>query len=70
MHIPNPETYRPWLGEEVNRALFILVEYRNGKALYFLSVTDYLIKNIAHWWMQEFPDVPVPFEVERYDEDL
>lgn len=50
MHTPNPETYRPWLGEKVNRALFILVNHKNSKALVELSVSDYLEKMIVHWW--------------------
>ena len=70
MHNPNHKTYRPWLGEEVNRALFILVSHRNSRALFPLSVSDYLEKVIAHWWKIEFPDVPVPFKSKSYYEDL
>jgi hypothetical protein len=70
MNIPNHKTYRPWLGEEVNRALFILVEHRNNKALFPLSVSDYIEKMVASWWKKEFLDVPVPFQCKRYDEDL
>lgn len=70
MHIPTPSTYRMWLGETVNQALFLLVEHKNKTALKPLSVTDYAEKMIAHWWRQEFPDVPVPFQTKRFDEDL
>lgn len=70
MHEPNYKTYRPWLGEEVNRALFILVSYRNSKALSPLSVSDYIEKMIASWWRSEFPTIPVPFQCRRYDNDL
>jgi hypothetical protein len=70
MHTPNQNTYRPWLGEEVNRALFILVEHRNSKALSPLSVSDYIEKMVASWWKREFPDAPVPFQCKRYDDDL
>lgn len=59
-----------WLGEEVNKALFTLVANKNSNALKELSVTEYVEKMIAHWWKQEFPDVPVPFNVKRYDADL
>ena len=70
MHIPNHKTYRPWLGEEVNKALFILVDYRNSRALSPLSVSDYIEKMVASWWKNEFPDKPPPFQCRRYDEDL
>lgn len=70
MHTPNPDTYRPWLGKEVNRALFILVRHRNSKALSSLSVSDYIEKMVASWWKNEFPDVPVPFQCSRYYDDL
>ena len=70
MHTPNPNNYRMWLGEEVNKALFTLVANKNSNALKELSVTEYVEKMIAHWWKQEFPDVPVPFNVKRYDADL
>ena len=69
-HIPNPDTYRPWLGVAVNRALLRLVEHRNHKALQPLSASDYLEKAIANWWRSEFPGEPVPFETKRYDLDL
>lgn len=70
MHVPNPKSYRPWLGEEINRALFTLVEHRNSKALVELSVTDYLEKMIVHWWKSEFPYREVPFKVKPYFEDF
>lgn len=69
-HYPNPSTYRPWLGGKVNEALIRIVMKKNETALKSLSVSDYLEKMIAHWWAQEFPGVPVPFPVKRYDEDL
>lgn len=69
-HIPNSQTYRPWLGEKVNQALFRLAEHKNETALVPLSVSDYLEKMIAHWWINEFPNEPIPFEVKAYFEDL
>lgn len=69
-HTPNPETYRAWLGVEVNKALFELVLHRNSKCLSPLSVTDYLEKMIASWWRNEFPDRDVPFKAKPYYEDL
>lgn len=70
MHTPNPRTYRPWLGEEVNRALFILVQHKNDEALVELSVSDYLEKMILHWWKNEFPNDIPPFKVRPYYQDL
>ena len=70
MHIPNPSTYRAYLGEEVNLALFELAQHKNKDAFIELSVTDYLEKMIAHWWKNEFPDRPVPFETKEFYEDL
>ena len=70
MHTPNPNNYRMWLGEEVNKALFDIVAKKNANAIKELSVTEYVEKMIAHWWKQEFPGIPVPFETKRYDEDL
>ena len=70
MHTPNPETYRMWLGEDVNRALFELVAHKNEDALGKLSVTDYVEKMIEHWWKQEFPEKPCPFSTKRYDKDF
>lgn len=69
-HYPNPETYRAWLGANVNIALIRLAMKKNEKALKPLSPSDYLEKMIAHWWKQEFPREPLPFETKRYDEDL
>ncbi len=51
-------------------ALIEISIHRNSKALAPLSVSDYLEKMIAHWWRQEFPDQPVPFETKRFDNDL
>lgn len=48
-HIPNADTYRTWLGRDVNMALFALVEKRNSVALGELSVTDYIEKMILNW---------------------
>jgi hypothetical protein len=67
---PNPETYRPLLGKEVNQALFRLVESRNSKALAPLAVNEYLRKMIEHWWSQEFPDVPFPMQTKPYQKGL
>lgn len=69
-HYPNPQTYRPWLGEDVNKALFRLMEHRNGTALSPLSASDYIEKMVAKWWTNEFPDEPVPFKTKPYYEDL
>lgn len=69
-HYPNPQTYRPWLGLDVNRALIRLAAHKNSEALSPLSVSDYLEKMIARWWSNEFPGEPVPFETKRYDKDL
>ena len=69
-HYPNANTYRPWLGEPVNQALIQLVMKKNSEALMSLSVSDYLEKMIAHWWRNEFPGVPVPFETKPFHEDL
>lgn len=69
-HYPNPWSYRIWLGEEANKALITLAEKKNSKALKPLSVQAYVLKMIAHWWQQEFPGVPVPFDTKRYDDDL
>lgn len=70
MHNPNIATYRPYLGRRVNEALVELVKHKNATALVELSVTDYLEKMIAHWWMNEFPDKPVPHETKAFHEDL
>ena len=51
-------------------ALIKLSEKRNSTAMRQISVADYIEKMTAHWWMQEFPDFPVPFETKRWDEDL
>lgn len=69
-HYPNPETYRPWLGVDVNSAMIRIAIKKNSNALQPLSVSDYLEKMIAHWWQNEFPSEPLPFRVKRYDEDL
>lgn len=69
-HYPKPDSYRPWLGTSVNAALIELAVHKNAAALCELSVSDYLEKMIAHWWQQEFPDKPVPFETKRYDLDF
>lgn len=69
-HYPNPQTYRPWLGQDVNLALFELTQHKNNIAMSDLSASDYLEKMIAHWWKQEFPERPVPFQCKRFDEDL
>lgn len=69
-HYPNPETYRPWLGANVNSALVELAKHENVDALDSLSVSDYLEKMIAAWWVKEFPEIPVPFKTKRYDKDL
>lgn len=70
MHYPNPETYRMWLGKDVNLALIKLAKKRNGEAMAELSITDYIEKMVANWWKNEFPDSPVPFKTKRYDNDL
>jgi hypothetical protein len=69
-HYPNPETYRPWLGIEVNVAIIRLAQHKNADAFDALSVSDYLEKMILHWWRQEFPDQPLPFKSKRYEKDL
>ena len=69
-HYPNPWNYRMWLGEKANEALIKLAMKKNATALKPLPVQAYVLKMIAHWWKQEFPDIPVPFEVKRYDADL
>ncbi len=69
-HYPNPDTYRPWLGVTVNRALIRLAEHRNSIALSPLSVSDYLEKMIARWWSNEFPGEPTPFQAKPYYEDF
>ena len=55
LHYPNPETYRPWLGVEVNKALIRLTMKKNAGALSPLSVSDLIEKMVAHWWTREFP---------------
>ncbi len=70
MHIPKADTYRPLLGDGVNRALFQLVEKKNRDALIPLSVNEWLRKMIAHWWSGEFPDREFPVELKRYYEDM
>ena len=69
-HYPNPATYRPWLGVKVNEALVQLAMRKNADALDSLSVSDYLEKLIAHWWSNEFPDEPCPFQPKAYYLDL
>ena len=69
-HSPNPDTYRPWLGVEVNNALIRLTIHKNKSALSELSASDYLEKMVAHWWKKEFPDEPVPFKTKAFYEDL
>ena len=69
-HIPNASTYRPYLGEAVNRALFEIVTSRNEKGFTKLSVTDYLEKMILHWYRSEFPERKVPFSTKAYIEDF
>jgi len=69
-HIPNADTYKPYLGKAVNLALFEVVASRNRKGLMKLSVTDYLEKMILHWYMSEFPNRPVPFSTKAYIEDF
>lgn len=69
-HIPNADTYRPYLGKDVNIALFDVVASRNKKGLTQLSVTDYLEKMISHWYRSEFPDRPTPFSTKAYIEDF
>jgi hypothetical protein len=68
--MPNPETYRPLLGAEVNTALLQLVEHRNAQALQPLGVNEYLRKMIAHWWNQEFPGVPFPAQTKPYQKGI
>lgn len=70
MHHPNTSTYRPYLGKKINEALIELARHKNTTALVELSVTDYLEKMIAHWWKNEFPDRPVPFETKAFHEDF
>lgn len=70
LHYPNPETYRPWLGVDVNMALIRLAMKKNSGALSPLSVSDFIEKMVAHWWKKEFPNEPVPFQTKRYDEDV
>jgi hypothetical protein len=70
MHIPNPDTYRMYLGKKVNIALFQLCQKENEGTLDELSVTDYVEKMVEHWWKRRFPDIQVPFETKRFDKDL
>lgn len=67
---PNEKTYRPFLGADVNRALFELADKRNKNALEPIEYNDWLIKAIAHWYRNEFPDRKLPFETKMYIEDL
>lgn len=69
-HIPNAETYRPYLGKTVNLALFRVVERKNKLGMTQLSVTDYLEKMILHWYKKEFPNDPIPFKTKEYVEDF
>ena len=69
-HIPNPETYRAYLGKSVNSALFRIVEKKNADGLTELSVTDYLEKMILHWYRKEFPNAPIPYKTKGYLEDF
>lgn len=69
-HTPNPETYRPWLGEDVNKALFQLVAHKNAQALTPLGVNEYLKKMVSHWWKNEFPNDEFPAETKLFLYDL
>lgn len=69
-HIPNADNYRPYLGKDVNAALFRIVKKRNGDGLTSLSVTDYLEKMILHWYRKEFPGDAIPFKIKAYIEDF
>ena len=49
---PNPETWRPWLGEDVNRAFFELADEMNRQGMRELEYPAYMRKMIAHWWVR------------------
>ena len=68
--IPNPKTWRPWLGEDVNQAFFELADEMNRRGMTELEYPEYMRKMIRQWWEQVFPDMDFPADVKEYYYDL
>jgi hypothetical protein len=69
-HIPNEASYRPLLGIEYNRALFILTKEANDASLDSnLGANDILRKWIKRAWDIAHPGEPLP-PTKPYHTDL